>query len=138
NVAYTRLEPDAAVVLIETRWHEDDLGGWLLRESIRRNAGTSSTCRRSPKKTSPGARRANLSGQHAFRFRHGSPLRQRLGQVLGLRCTNSGPQPLRVRFSGVNGGGISRSSRSLERWFSLGIARSRRERRTTIPYAPPG
>jgi len=32
NVVYTRLEPGAAIVLIETRWHEDDLGGWLLRE----------------------------------------------------------------------------------------------------------
>lgn len=32
NVGYTRLQPDAAVVLIQTRWHEDDLAGWLLRE----------------------------------------------------------------------------------------------------------
>jgi predicted phage terminase large subunit-like protein len=29
---YTRLEPDAAVILIQTRWHEDDLAGRLLRE----------------------------------------------------------------------------------------------------------
>ncbi|MEJ7624080.1 MAG: phage terminase large subunit [Pyrinomonadaceae bacterium] len=27
---YTRLEPDAAVVLIQTRWHEDDLAGRLI------------------------------------------------------------------------------------------------------------
>ena len=32
NVAYTRLEPNGAIVLIATRWHEDDLCGWLLRE----------------------------------------------------------------------------------------------------------
>jgi hypothetical protein len=32
TVAYTRLMPGAAVVLIHTRWHEDDLAGWLLRE----------------------------------------------------------------------------------------------------------
>ena len=31
-VAYTRLMPGGAVVLIQTRWHEDDLAGWLLRE----------------------------------------------------------------------------------------------------------
>jgi predicted phage terminase large subunit-like protein len=31
-VAYSRLEPDAAIILIQTRWHEDDLCGWLLRE----------------------------------------------------------------------------------------------------------
>jgi hypothetical protein len=30
---YTRLEPGAAIVLVQTRWHQDDLGGWLLRES---------------------------------------------------------------------------------------------------------
>lgn len=29
---YTRQEPDAAIVLIQTRWHEDDLTGWLLSE----------------------------------------------------------------------------------------------------------
>ena len=32
SVAYTRLMPGAAIVLIQTRWHEDDLAGWLLRE----------------------------------------------------------------------------------------------------------
>ena len=33
SVAYTRLQPGAAVVLISTRWHEDDLAGRLLRQS---------------------------------------------------------------------------------------------------------
>lgn len=32
SVAYTRLQPGAAIVLIQTRWHEDDLAGRLLRE----------------------------------------------------------------------------------------------------------
>jgi predicted phage terminase large subunit-like protein len=32
SVAYTRLQPGGAVVLIQTRWHEDDLAGRLLRE----------------------------------------------------------------------------------------------------------
>lgn len=32
SVAYTRLMPGGAVVVIQTRWHEDDLSGWLLRE----------------------------------------------------------------------------------------------------------
>lgn len=30
---YTRLEPGAAVILIQTRWHEDDLAGRLLNEA---------------------------------------------------------------------------------------------------------
>ena len=29
---YTRLEPNGAVILIQTRWHEDDLAGRLLKE----------------------------------------------------------------------------------------------------------
>lgn len=33
STAYTRLEPNGAVIVIQTRWHEDDLGGWLLSES---------------------------------------------------------------------------------------------------------
>lgn len=34
---YTRQEPDAAIVILMTRWHEDDLVGWLLDEA--RNGG---------------------------------------------------------------------------------------------------
>lgn len=33
STAYTRLTPDGAIILIQTRWHEDDLGGWLINES---------------------------------------------------------------------------------------------------------
>ena len=29
---YTRAEPDASIIVIQTRWHEDDLTGWLLEE----------------------------------------------------------------------------------------------------------
>lgn len=29
---YTRAEPDAAIVVIQTRWHELDLSGWLLSQ----------------------------------------------------------------------------------------------------------
>lgn len=29
---YTRQEPNAAIIVIQTRWHEDDLTGWLLSE----------------------------------------------------------------------------------------------------------
>lgn len=29
---YTREEPNAAIVIIQTRWNEDDLSGWLLSE----------------------------------------------------------------------------------------------------------
>ena len=33
STAFTRLEPDGAVIIIQTRWHEDDLSGWLLSDS---------------------------------------------------------------------------------------------------------
>jgi predicted phage terminase large subunit-like protein len=29
---YTRAEPNAAIIIIQTRWHQDDLTGWLLSE----------------------------------------------------------------------------------------------------------
>jgi predicted phage terminase large subunit-like protein len=29
---YTRAEPNAAIIIIQTRWHEDDLSGWLLEQ----------------------------------------------------------------------------------------------------------
>lgn len=32
STAYTRLMPGGRIVLIQTRWHEDDLAGWLLSE----------------------------------------------------------------------------------------------------------
>lgn len=31
---YTRGEPDAAIVVVQTRWHEDDLSGWLLAQEL--------------------------------------------------------------------------------------------------------
>lgn len=33
NDLYTRLKPGGRIVLIQTRWHEDDLGGWLLDQA---------------------------------------------------------------------------------------------------------
>jgi predicted phage terminase large subunit-like protein len=37
GVAYTRLQPDSSIVIISTRWHQDDLCGWLLREHPEEN-----------------------------------------------------------------------------------------------------
>lgn len=35
STAYTRLMPGGAVIVIQTRWHDDDLAGWLLSEAER-------------------------------------------------------------------------------------------------------
>ncbi len=32
NDLYTRLEPNGSIILIQTRWHEDDLAGRLLND----------------------------------------------------------------------------------------------------------
>ena len=37
STAYTRLQPGGAVILIQTRWHNDDLAAWLLREHADEN-----------------------------------------------------------------------------------------------------
>jgi hypothetical protein len=33
SAAYSRLEPNASIIVVQTRWHADDLAGRLLRES---------------------------------------------------------------------------------------------------------
>lgn len=46
---YTRAEPNGAIIIIQTRLHQDDLAGWLLSEETpmkSQNAGISSTLRR--------------------------------------------------------------------------------------------
>jgi len=35
STAYTRLMPGGAVIVIQTRWHDDDLAGWLTSEAER-------------------------------------------------------------------------------------------------------
>lgn len=37
SVAYTRLMPGSVIVIILTRWHEDDLAGWILKEHAHEN-----------------------------------------------------------------------------------------------------
>jgi predicted phage terminase large subunit-like protein len=32
STGYTRLQPGGSVIVIQTRWHQDDLAGWLLKE----------------------------------------------------------------------------------------------------------
>lgn len=34
TTAYTRLEPGSAAIVMCTRWHEDDLPGWLIKEGL--------------------------------------------------------------------------------------------------------
>lgn len=36
SVATTRLSPNAVVIIVQTRWHEDDLSGWVLTEDSAR------------------------------------------------------------------------------------------------------
>lgn len=50
---YTRLEPGAAIILIQTRWHEDDLAGRLLRDM--RNGGEQWDVVRLPALSEPAA-----------------------------------------------------------------------------------
>jgi len=42
STAYTRLEPDAAIVLMMTRWHQDDLAGRILADA--KNSGEQWHC----------------------------------------------------------------------------------------------
>jgi len=37
STAYTRLMPGGRIIIIQTRWHEDDLSGWLVQEHAHEN-----------------------------------------------------------------------------------------------------
>ncbi len=50
----TRLEPDGSIILIQTRWHEDDLAGRLLREA-QEEGGEQWTVVNLPALSEPGA-----------------------------------------------------------------------------------
>jgi predicted phage terminase large subunit-like protein len=60
---YTRLEPEGSVILIQTRWHEDDLAGRLLKEM--HDGGEQWTVIDLPAIAEPAGTRTSLSAMSA-------------------------------------------------------------------------
>ena len=136
SVAFTRLQPGGAVVLISTRWHEDDLAGRLLRQD--------------PKSWVVLSLPAIAEVDETFRrvsdalWPEKYPIKDLEENALlsvaphGHRCTNSVQPPQRERFSRENGGAFFASSRRLSASFSPGTRHSRPAPRTIFPLALPG
>jgi len=131
GVAYTRLQPGAAIVLISTRWHEDDLAGRLLRQSRGAKAGRCSTCLPSPRRMKVFVALGKRFGQGDFRSRFWSRRGGCWVALSGLRCTSSGRPPRKGEFSRDNGGLLTVSRHILTASFSPGIRPTKAALRTT-------
>lgn len=79
SVAHPRLEPGGAVVVVSTRWHLDDLTGWLLRE----HADEGWTVLSLPAIAEPGDELGRLEGEALWPERYPVEELQRIKSVVG-------------------------------------------------------
>ncbi len=90
HVAYTRLQPGGAIIIIVTRWHEDDLPGWLLREHAREAWKTISL----PAIAEPADLLGRKEGEPLWIERFGletlDRIREAVGTAAGYRFISSG------------------------------------------------
>jgi hypothetical protein len=98
STAYTRLMPGGAIVVINTRWHDDDLSGKLMAEA------DNGACRRL---TRPG-----LCGLSGIRWNGWSRFEQSCPPAIGTPCTNKTRSRTTATFSRLIG---SRSTTSRQR-----------------------
>jgi hypothetical protein len=99
STAYTRLMPGGAIVVINTRWHDDDLSGKLLAEAD--NGGDQWEVLR------PG-----LCGLSGIRWNGWSRFEQSCPPAIGTPCTNKTRSRTTATFSRLIG---SRSTTSRQR-----------------------
>jgi predicted phage terminase large subunit-like protein len=79
SVAYTRLQPAGAIVLIQTRWHQDDLAGWLLREHASENWRVISL----PAIAEPGDLLGRAEGSALWPAKFPLPVLERIREAIG-------------------------------------------------------
>lgn len=78
---YTRLEPGAAIVLIQTRWHDDDLAGRLLKEM--EEGGEAWDVASLPALAEPGDELGRAAGQALCPERYDEAALERIKKKLG-------------------------------------------------------
>lgn len=64
---YTREEPEGAIVIIQTRWHQDDLSGWLLAREDEEPEGWHIVCFEAIKEPEPAVFPATCTVEPDFR-----------------------------------------------------------------------
>ena len=137
SVAYTRLHPGGAVILISTRWHQDDLAGWLLRQP--QGGRWKVLSLPAIAEVDEGFRRAgDALWPEAFPLQELNGSATQLGVGLGHRFTNSVRRLRKGRSSEEIGGNSIVTSRLTNASCNPGTRPSRLGQRTTTPSAPPG
>ena len=103
NVVYPRLEPGGAIVLIQTRWHEADLAGWLLKEHAAE--GWKLISLPAIAEVDEGWRKVgDPLWPRSFRSKRWLESKRRSDPPRGPVCTSSGPRPKSVRSLTAIGG----------------------------------
>jgi hypothetical protein len=108
TVALTRLMPKASVLLISTRWHANDLAGWLLRQHRGERCEEVSPRDGRAARSVPARRRGALAREVPLRNAPGA-FRHRSGARRSLRSIDDVPLRSKERSSAGNGGSISTS-----------------------------
>jgi len=88
STALTRLEPGGALILIQTRWHEDDLAGHILREA-RAEGGEQWEVISLPALAEPGDPLGRAPGQPLWPERFPVDELQKIKRVLGAYWWNA-------------------------------------------------
>ena len=81
STAYTRLEPGGAVILIQTRWHEDDLAGRIIEQA--KNTGEPWVILNLPAIAGPDDQLGRTVGEPLWPERYDIPALEASRQVLG-------------------------------------------------------
>jgi len=136
SVAYTRLQTGGAVILISTRWHQDDLAGHLYSRT--RMVGLSYVYQPSRNWMTASAWRAKRCGQRNIRSPISRTYEPRLAPAHLLPFTNSTRLPQKGRFSKDNGGVFTVSPQSFGASSQAGTQRLRKVRKATFLLAPYG
>ena len=137
TVALTRLMPKASVLLISTRWHANDLAGWLLRQHRGERCEEVSPRDGRAARSVPARRRGALAREVPLRNAPGA-FRHRSGARRSLRSIDDVPLRSKERSSAGNGGSISTSRQNSFESSRHGIPPSTPEPKTTPPASRPG
>ncbi len=87
---YTRLEPNAAVIVIQTRWHDDDLAGRLLKE-MEQDGEKGEVVRLPALSEPPALAGGQLVGQTTSRSTAGTPITDSPKPIEGAAVPASWP-----------------------------------------------
>jgi hypothetical protein len=129
STAYTRLMPGGRVVVIQTRWHEDDLAGWLLREHGHEGWDVLDL----PALSDQSARPSGLSNTPSIAS---SASGKRSARAIGPRSTSKSRRPTRATISARVAAPAKGSRRSTRCASTAAPTTPSRRTAATSPFTP--